>query len=250
MTLKVSCPWVSELKPQNQSQRQQGSLFSFHSYPAALKHSPCRRQSSHWTWVLTRVHRPIPKYKISENKLPPLLCKSVKQQPSAQEHLKSPDYTVHYLPTNIPKTLAEPTVFKQSGGDSSGWSPWANYGQGCNHVCPRLTLWLGKNKELQSLTWTCPGSRNCCPVWTPSSSLDPQEQSVPKWVKKSRTVHLNPSSCMDWFYSTQEGHTARSSSIPERLCISPGLSKPDWACYNHQWNLCGQCRICTSMYHD
>lgn len=118
---------------------------------------------------------------------------------------------------------------------------------------PRLSqahALAGKEPEFQSLTWTCPGYRNCCPVWTPSSSLDPQEQNVPKWVKKSRTVHLNPSSCMDWFYSTQEGHTARSSSIPERLCVTPGLSKPDWACYNHQWNLCRQCRICTSMYHD
>ena len=183
--LKVSCPWVSEAKLQNQSQHQQGSLFFLHPYLAALKHLSWRRQSSHWTWVLTKVHRPIPKYKIPENRekapsFPLQVCKAAafcQVTPHVTRHssLSSHDYTKNRGRTNCIQT---------SRGDSSGWSPWVNYRQDCNHVCPRYVLWLGKNKEFQSLTWTCPGYKNCCPVWMSPSLLDPQEQSIPKWVKE------------------------------------------------------------------
>lgn len=138
----------------------------------------------------------------------------------------------------------------QRGGDSSGWSLWVNYRQSCNNICPRHLLWLSKEKEFRFLSWTCPGYRNCCPVWMSSSLLNQQEQSVTKWVREEQGS-APTSSCVDEFYSTQgQGHTARYSSIPERLCITSGPSQHDWAWYNHQWNLCRQCRICTNMYHD
>lgn len=121
-----------------------GSLFFLHCYQPALEHLSWRRQSSHWTeyWH---------KYTGPENseKAPCFPFQTCEAVALCQI---TPHVTRHMSMTEQ-KTMAEPT----HDSNRAEVIPQAK----SQNVCVRQMLWLGKNKESQSLTQPYPGCRNC-----------------------------------------------------------------------------------------